>query len=90
METFNTAMLLSKANELWDQMEEEGESMDRADFWEMMQDESQDLECQRIEKILPRTRPGTNEVDMMNWLIFTLKLRLAWIRKWKARRLRNE
>jgi len=27
METFNTAMLLSKANELWDQMEEEGESI---------------------------------------------------------------
>jgi len=87
METLTKGKLLfAEANKLWDQWFTETDSMDRAVYWRMVEEQARDPEWLNIDKILPRTPwnpTGENDLDMMKWFVYTLKLRLAWERKWR-------
>ena len=74
---------LGTANQLIEAILEEQASMDIDDKLDMWEAQRKDPEWQAIGKIHPRTSYGTNDKDMMDWVIITHRLRLAWIRKWK-------
>jgi len=76
-------MLLLKANKLSDQINEECESMDRSDYWRMVQEQDRDPEWQFMDRIVLN---GTDD-NVMKMLILKQKMYLAWIRKWKAKHI---
>ena len=89
MQTLNKGKLLfSEAETLWEQMIAEDESMNRAVYWRMVEEQDHDPEWLAIDNILPRTPfnpTGENDLDMMKWLVRSMKMRLAWCRKWRLR-----
>lgn len=78
--------LLLKANKLYNQINMECGTMDGSDYCRMVQDQDRDPEWQFMDGIVL----NMTDDNVMELLILKQKLYLAWIKKWKARRLNIE
>lgn len=76
-------LLLCEADRLWDLYIAEGESMDRDAYYRMIVEQHHDPEWLRINKILPSDPQERDDISMIKWVLYTLKLRIAWCRKWR-------
>ena len=75
--------ILIVADDIIEAIYVEETSMDTLDYFRMELDQRKDPEWQAINKISPLSR---SDSDMMDWVIHTMGLRLAWIRRWKRER----